>query len=83
MSLVNVHNEWGLGDDYRVHALEGVYDGTHIDTTVTLLGPGRVLLNPSRINADNMPAVFKNWEILWCPEMIDTGYSWDYSRASV
>lgn len=74
-----------LGDEYRVHPLVGVYDGTHIDTTVTLLGPGRVLLNPSRINKDNMPELFKKWEVIWCPEMIDTGHSpsWDYPRASI
>lgn len=30
-----------LGSEYRVHFLEGIYDGTHIDTTVTLLGPAR------------------------------------------
>jgi glycine amidinotransferase len=74
-----------LGDQYRVHPLTGIYSGTHIDTTVTLLGPGRVLLNPSRINEENMPDVFKKWEVIWCPEMIDMGYSptWDYPRASV
>ncbi|MCP4129977.1 MAG: inosamine-phosphate amidinotransferase 1, partial [bacterium] len=72
-----------LGDEYRVHPLVGIYEGTHIDTTITLLGPGRVLLNPGRINKDNMPDVFKKWDIIWCPEMIDTGYSWDYPRASV
>jgi glycine amidinotransferase len=72
-----------LGDEYRVHPLVGVYDGTHIDTTVNLLGPGRVLLNPSRINEENMPALFKDWEILWCPEMVDTGHAWDYPRASL
>jgi len=74
-----------LGDEYRVHPLDGVYDGTHVNTTITLLGPGRVLLNPSRINEDNMPDLFKKWEVIWCPEMIDTGYSptWDYPRASI
>ncbi len=74
-----------LGDEYRVHPLAGIYEGTHIDTTITLLGPGRALLNPSRINKDNMPEIFKNWDILWCPEMMDTGHSigWEYSRASI
>ena len=74
-----------LGDEYRVHPMVGVYDGTHVDTTVTLLGPGRVLANPSRINKDNMPDIFKKWEVIWCPEMIDTGCSpsWDYPRASI
>ncbi len=72
-----------LGDEYRVHPLVGIYEGTHIDTTITLIGPGRVLLNPARINKDNMPDILKKWDIIWCPEMIDTGYSWDYPRASI
>jgi glycine amidinotransferase len=74
-----------LGPEYRVHPLVGVYEGTHIDTTITLLRPGLVLLNPSRINESNMPELFKGWDVIWCPEMIDTGHSigWAYSRASI
>jgi glycine amidinotransferase len=74
-----------LGPEYRVHPLIGVYEGTHIDTTITLLRPGLVLLNPSRMNESNMPELFRGWDIIWCPEMIDTGHSvgWEYSRASI
>jgi len=74
-----------LSNEYRVHALEGIYDGTHLDTTITLLRPGLVLLNPERINRDNIPQPFKNWDVIWAPEMIDTGHSigWEYSRASI
>jgi len=72
-----------LGSDYRVHLLEGVYEGTHIDTTVTLLRPGLVMLNPARITPDTLPDVFKGWDVLWAPEMVDTGTTWPYARASV
>jgi glycine amidinotransferase len=74
-----------LGPEYRVHPLIGLYEGTHIDTTITLLRPGLVLLNPSRVDEGNMPKLFRGWEIIWCPEMVDTGHStgWDYSRASI
>jgi len=72
-----------LGDAYRVHPVAGVYDGTHLDTTITLVRPGLVVLNPERIRPDQVPAVFRNWEIIWCPEMVDTGYSWSYPRASI
>ncbi|MFT5684187.1 MAG: N-dimethylarginine dimethylaminohydrolase [Myxococcota bacterium] len=72
-----------LGSEYRVHILEGVYDGTHIDTTVTLLGPGKVMLNPGRIQPDQLPEVFQGWDVLWAPEMIDTGTTWPYARASI
>ena len=72
-----------LGDEYRVHLLEDLYEGTHIDTTITLLRPGLVMLNPERVNDRNMPELFKSWDVLWCPEMIDTGWAWDYPRASI
>jgi N-dimethylarginine dimethylaminohydrolase len=72
-----------LGDGYRVHPIAGVYDGTHIDTTITLVRPGLVVLNPERIREDQIPPVFKHWEILWCPENVDTGYAWRYPRASL
>ena len=74
-----------LGPEYRVHALRGIYDGTHIDTTITLLRPGLVMLNPARITEATIPAPFRNWDVVWCPEMVDTGYhhSWEYPRASI
>ena len=72
-----------LGDEYRVHPVSGVYDGTHIDTTITLVHPGLVVLNPERIREDQVPGIFKNWDILWCPENVDTGYAWSYPRASI
>jgi len=72
-----------LGDGYRIHPLAGFYQGEHLDTTMTLLGPNLVLLNPERVRKDNVPAVFRNWEIVWCPEMIDTGHAGSYARASI
>lgn len=72
-----------LGDGYRVHPVAGVYEGTHLDTTIALVRPGLVVLNPERIRPDQVPAVFRKWEIIWCPEMVDTGYSWSYPRASI
>ncbi|HST46384.1 MAG TPA: hypothetical protein VLJ82_00950, partial [Jatrophihabitans sp.] len=29
------------------------------------------------------PEIFANWEILWCPDLVDSGYAWDYPRASI
>jgi N-dimethylarginine dimethylaminohydrolase len=72
-----------LGDGYRVHPVSGVYDGTHLDTTIALVRPGLVVLCPERIREDQIPPVFKGWDIIWCPEMVDTGYSWAYPRASI
>ena len=55
--------------DFRIHPLRGVYGYTHIDTTIVLLRPGLVMLNPERIPADAVPDVFKSWDILWCPPL--------------
>lgn len=72
-----------LGDGYRVHPVEGVYEGTHIDTTIALVRPGLVVLNPERIRPEQVPEMFRGWTVIWSPEMIDTGFSWSYPRASI
>ena len=61
-----------LGDEYTVHPLEGVYDGTHIDTTITLIRPGLMVLNPTRVRLEQLPPPFKNWDVIWCPQVPDT-----------
>jgi N-dimethylarginine dimethylaminohydrolase len=62
-----------LGPEYRVDAVEGLYPYAHIDTTISVLRPGLVLVNPSRVAADNLPAVFKGWDVLQCPDPDDHG----------
>lgn len=54
-----------LGKEYRVHILENVYSGVHIDSTITPIREGLVALNASRINEDNMPAPLRNWDKIW------------------
>ena len=61
-----------LGDGYRVHVLDRLYTFTHIDTTLLPLRPGVLLANPERLNADNLPALFKTWDIVWCDEPVET-----------
>ena len=72
-----------LGDGYRVHPVTDVYDGTHIDTTINVVHAGLVVLNPQRVKKHQVPPIFENWDVIWCPEMVDTGYSWAYPRASI
>ncbi|MGB3444330.1 MAG: amino acid--tRNA ligase-related protein [Actinophytocola sp.] len=56
--------------DYRVHPIRGVYPHTHIDSTISLIRPGLVLLNPARITDPAMlPDPLRSWEHLWCPPM--------------
>lgn len=64
-----------LGEKFRVHPCRNLYASTHIDTTITLLKPGLVLVNPSRVNKDNLPKIFKKWKVLKSPEPIDVGYT--------
>ncbi len=56
-----------LGEGYRVHTL-AVNDThpMHIDATFTPLAPGKVLINPERIDA--LPAMFDGWEKLIAPK---------------
>ena len=72
-----------LGARARVHRLQGVYSYMHIDSTVAFLREGLMLLNPSRIKSvDVLPAPFRNWDVIWCPEPTDIGYYGDYNNAS-
>lgn len=72
-----------LGDQYTVHACEGMYPSTHIDSTITALRPGLVLVNPDRINDDNMPEFLRGWDRVICPEPADSGFIGEHARGSV
>ena len=48
-----------LGKEYRVHTIENVYSYIHIDSTIALLREGLCLLNPERVNENNIPDFFK------------------------
>lgn len=61
-----------LGDRFRVHFLEDVYYGSHIDSTFVALRPGLILCNPERVNDDTLPPVLKEWEVIYSPPMENT-----------
>jgi N-dimethylarginine dimethylaminohydrolase len=61
-----------LGDEFRVHFLEDVYYGSHIDSTFVALRPGLMLCNPARINDDTLPDILKQWEVIYSPPMENT-----------
>ncbi|MFS4459334.1 inosamine-phosphate amidinotransferase 1 [Bdellovibrio sp. HCB2-146] len=71
-----------LGNQFRVHPLEGIYSYMHIDSTIALLRPGLVLLNPERIHKDRVPEIFKKWQILWSPEPEEFSFYAPYNNAS-
>jgi len=58
-----------LGDDFRVHFLQDVYYGSHIDSTFVALRPGLMLCNPGRINDETLPEIMKQWEVIYSPPM--------------
>ena len=67
----------------KVHLLKDVYSYMHIDTTVALLREGLLLANPSRIKSkDDLPGPFSEWDIIWCPDPVDTGYYPGYNNCS-
>ena len=73
-----------LGEEYRVHFLEDVYYGSHIDSTFVALRPGLMLCNPGRLNDDTLPEILKQWEVIYSPPMEATGrYGADYVSRSI
>jgi len=59
------------------------YAGVHIDSTITPLREGLVLLNASRVNEDNCPRAFQDWERIWVTEdMIIAQDFYQYPYAS-
>ena len=57
------------------------YSGVHIDSTIVPLRDGLVLVNASRVNKDNLPSVFKKWEVIWVDEVVEQGF-YQYPYAS-
>lgn len=71
-----------LGPEYRVHYLEDIYSFMHLDSTISFLRPGLVLLNPDRINESNIPEVLRPWDKIWAPPPVDIGFYPPYEHAS-
>lgn len=54
-----------LGKEYRVHPIDNLYSGVHIDSTITPIREGLVVLNAGRITEDNIPETLKSWDKIW------------------
>ena len=73
-----------LGDNYRMHYLEDVYYGSHIDSTFVALRPDLILCNPGRINNDTLPEILKQWEVIYSPPMENTdSHDAEYKSKSI
>lgn len=64
-----------LGPDYRVRAYDNVYTGTHVDTTITLVRPGLVVVNAERVGPKNLPEMFRDWEVIYLSDVVDVGFT--------
>lgn len=71
-----------LGAPYRVHPVKGVYSFVHVDSTIVPLRPGLVLLCPKRVNEDNMPEYFRNWDKIYAPDPVVTPFDPDWHPSS-
>lgn len=59
------------------------YSGVHIDSTITPLREGLVMLNASRVTEANCPKALKDWEKIWVTEdMIVAQDFYQYPYAS-
>lgn len=57
------------------------YGGVHIDSTITVLREGLVVLNASRVNESNCPRVFDGWDKIWVSDVEPQGF-YQYPYAS-
>ena len=59
------------------------YSGVHIDSTIVPIREGLVLVNASRVNRDNLPHAFHNWEVIWATDqdIVEQGF-YQYPYAS-
>lgn len=57
------------------------YSGVHIDSTIVPLREGLVLVNSSRVKPENLPQVFKGWEVIWADDVVEQGF-YQYPYAS-
>ncbi len=64
-----------LGDEYRVHAIHGLYNGTHVDTTITVVRPGLVVVNAERVCPHNLPKIFRKWDVIYLDDVQDIGFT--------
>jgi glycine amidinotransferase/scyllo-inosamine-4-phosphate amidinotransferase 1 len=57
------------------------YSGVHIDSTIVTLREGLVLLNGSRVTANNCPNAFKDWETIYIDDVVPQNF-YQYPYAS-
>lgn len=64
-----------LGEEYWVHTCDNIYSGSHVDSTIAPIRPGLVVVNAERVRKNNLPDLFKGWDIIYIEKIVDTGYT--------
>ncbi len=57
------------------------YAGVHIDSTITPLREGLVVLNASRVTPENCPRILQNWDKIWVHDVVAQDF-YQYPYAS-
>jgi N-dimethylarginine dimethylaminohydrolase len=74
--------DWLCGEFPEIEIeLCNFYAGVHIDSTITILREGLVVLNASRVTEANCPSVFNGWDKIYVDEVIPQGF-YQYPYAS-
>ena len=74
--------DWLVGQFSHINIeLCNFYAGVHIDSTITPLREGLVMLNASRVNQVNCPKAFDGWEKLWVHDCVAQDFH-EYPYAS-
>ena len=61
--------------------LVNFYSGVHIDSTIVPLREGLVMVNASRVNPEQVPKCFTDWEIMWVYDVVAQDF-YQYPYAS-
>lgn len=69
-----------FADTKRVHKVN-CYTGVHIDSTITPVREGLVVLNAKRITEETVPEPLKNWDKIWVHDLVAQPFV-DYPYAS-
>jgi N-dimethylarginine dimethylaminohydrolase len=57
------------------------YSGVHIDSTISILNDGLVVLNASRVNESNCPRMFRGWKKIYVDDVVAQDF-YQYPYAS-
>ena len=57
------------------------YAGVHIDSTISILNEGLVVLNASRVNESNCPKLFRGWQKIYVDDVVAQDF-YQYPYAS-